>query len=185
MIARDDEARLLALLRAGGRERDAGVRELFELTRKPLYGLALRMTGRPDLADDAVQETFVDVVRGVAGFRGQARLSTWLYRVAVRAALRVATRAQGRAEALPDDLDAHTEDPSHDPAQRDAAARILRAIAALPAPYRAVVALSALEGLSRSEVAEVLNLPTGTVDSRLHEARSRLREALGARKRSE
>ncbi|QDU65370.1 RNA polymerase sigma factor [Engelhardtia mirabilis] len=178
MIDLVDEARLLTLLRGRGAEREAAVRELFELTRTSLFGLALRMTGRPDLADDAVQETFVDVLRGIAGFRGDARLTTWLFRVAVRASTRVASRARGREEVLPDDLDAGSRDPSHSATQRDSAARILRAIAALPAPLRAVVALSALEGLAQTEVAQVLGIPSGTVYSRLHEARARLREAL-------
>lgn len=178
MIGRDDETRIVAQLRAGGRKRDAGVRELFELTRRPLYGLALRMTGRPDLADDAVQETFVDVVRGVRSFRGDARLTTWLYRVAVRAALRVASRARGRDEELPAEPIDAGEDPAHAAAERDSADRILAAIAALPAPQRAVVALSALEGLAQTEIAEVLGIPPGTVHSRLHEARARLRETL-------
>lgn len=186
MIEAHDEARLVASLRGGRRERDAAVRELFELTRTSLYGLALRMTGRPDLADDAVQETFVDVLRGIGGFRGEARLSTWLFRVAVRAATRVAARARRREELLPGELlpgerDAGGESPAHSAAQRDAAARILAAIAALPAPLRAVVALSALEDLRRAEVGEVLGIPTGTVDSRLHAARARLRATLGER----
>lgn len=178
MIEATDEARLVASLSGGRRERDAAVRELFELTRTSLYGLALRMTGHPELADDAVQEAFVDVLRGVGGFRGEARLSTWLFRVAVRAATRVAARARRREELLPEGLDAGGESPAHSAAQRDAAARILAAIAALPAPLRAVVALSALDDLPQTEVARVLGLPTGTVYSRLHEARARLRESL-------
>ena len=181
MIDPRTEERLLALLRGKRRERDAGLRELFESTRPALYGIALRMTGRPDLADDAVQETCVDVLRGIEGFRGEARLTSWLFRIAVRASLRVASRARRRDDVASDELVGEVaggEDPSVTSAQRDAAARILNAIASLPGPQRAVIALSALKGLAQTEVAEVLGIPTGTVYSRLHEARKALKARL-------
>lgn len=179
MIEPDDEARLIGQLGSGGRARDAALEELFQRLRQPLFGLALRMTGRPDLADDAVQEALVDVLRGIPGFRGDARLTTWAYRIAVRAATRVAARNRRAHEDLSEDLAAGAADPQRLAAERDGAARILAAIAKLPAPMRAVVALSALDGLDQTEVAEVLGVPVGTVYSRLHAARARLRELLG------
>lgn len=178
MIGPEEEARVLALLRGGPRERDAGMRELFERTRASLFGLALRMTGRSDLADDAVQETLVDVLRGVDGFQGEARLTTWLFRIAVRASMRVAARAEGRSRALPEEMSRVAESPAQLAEQRDSAARILAAIASLPAGQRAVLALSALEGLPQTEVARILGVPPGTVYSRLHSARRMLRERL-------
>jgi DNA-directed RNA polymerase specialized sigma24 family protein len=104
LIGAEREALLLAGLRGVPEERERALAELFERTRTGLFALALRMTGRPDLADDAVQETFVDVLRGAAGMRGEARLTTWLYRVAVRAAARVAARARHRAGPLPEQM---------------------------------------------------------------------------------
>lgn len=191
MIAPAEEARILALLRGRGRRPEQGMRELHDLTRASIFGLALRMTGRADLADDAVQETYIDVLRGIGGFRGEARLSTWLFRVALRASTRTLSRARSRAglptdslsgsptESLTDEL----VDPGHGPAagasSRDGASRILAAIAALPAPQRAVVALNALEGVPLVEIAEALGVPEGTVHSRLHAARAKLRAALG------
>lgn len=182
MISATDETRILEQLRSG--DRDAAMRELFESVRGPLFGLALRMTGRPDLADDAVQETFVDLIRSLDGFRGDARLTTWLFRVAIRAATRVASRASGRTETLPEELDVPDRDgPDHGGAattveQRDSAARILAAIADLPAPLRAVFALSALREVPQTEIAVILGLPEGTVHSRMSKARARLREVL-------
>ena len=180
MIADADEARLLKLLAGGAADRDRGLRELFERTRGPLYALALRMTGRADLADDAVQETFVDLIRSHGTFRGDARLTTWLFRIAVRAATRVAGRA--RSSSLdPDELQeaaSDAADPAEKREQRESAQRILRAIRSLPAPQRAVLALGALQELPLTEVAVVLGVPEGTVHSRLHHARKRLREAL-------
>ena len=184
MIDPETEARLLALLRGKRREREDGLRELFETTRSALYGIALRMTGRPDLADDAVQETCVDVMRGIPSFRGESRLTSWLFRVAVRASVRVGSRARRREEVVSEELVgelAGGEDPSVASAQRDSAARILNAIASLPAPRRAVIALSALEGLPQTEVALVLGIPDGTVYSRLHEARKALKARLDAK----
>ena len=178
MIEPADEERLLGLLRGSRRERDRGMRELLERVREPLFGLALRMTGRPDLADDAVQETFLDALGGLKAFRGESRLTTWLFRIAVRAAARVAGRTRVGAEVLPDELHDRTAGPSESAEQVDAANRILRAIASLPPPQRAVVSLTALEELSQVDVAEVLGIPVGTVYSRLHEARARLRERL-------
>ncbi len=184
MIPHAESQRLIAQLRGSRSERAAALRELFESNRASLYGLALRMTGHPDLADDAVQETFVDVLGGIDGFRGEARSSTWLFRIAIRAATRVAARAKPRAGTLPDELPnprpGKDDDPSDLAARRETAARLLAALAALPAPERAVVALSALDDLPQTELATILGVPEGTVHSRLHRARERLRAALDA-----
>ncbi len=180
MIPPEVEEELLVQLHGRRRERREGLDRLFELARPELFALALRMTGTPDLADDAVQEAFVDVLGGIAGFRGESRLSTWLFRITVRAAARVASRTRGRAEVLPEDLATSDSGPSDAAEQRDAAVRVLRAIAKLSTAQRAVVALLALDGVSQAEAAEVLGLPVGTVYSRLHEARSQLRATLAA-----
>ncbi len=178
MIRADDDRRLLEGLRGSRESRNEALRDLFQETRASLFALALRMTGRADLADDAVQETFVDLLRAHLTFRGDARMTTWLYRIAVRAATRVAARNRARSESLGAEPPSSLDDPAMRGEQRDGAARILRAIASLPAPQRAVLALSALEDLPQTEIARVLGLSPGTVYSRLHHARERLREAL-------
>ena len=180
MIERTDETRLLELLRGTAAERDEGLRELFTRTRDSLFALTLRMTGSADLADDAVQETFIDLMRAHASFRGDARLTTWLYRIAIRAATRVAARNRSRAQGLPAGLASSNDDPAVRGEQHDGAHRILRAIASLPPPQRAVIALSALEDLPQTEIAKILGLSSGTVYSRLHHARERLRQALSS-----
>ena len=178
MIEPEQEARLLAELRGPRAARASAMGELFELTRSPVHGIALRVTGRADLAQDAVQETFVDVLRGIDAFRGDARLTTWLYRIAVRAAIRVASRAPGRAAPLPDELATGDGGAPEALAQREDAARILAAMSRLPAPQRAVLALAALDDLPHTEIAAVLGVPVGTVYSRLHQARERMLAAL-------
>lgn len=178
MIALEEEQRLLALAKGTRDQRDQGMRELFEQLRGPLFNLALRMTGQPNLADDAVQETFIDVLRGIPNFRGESRLSTWVFRIAVRAATRVKARASRRTQSLEVDLTDGRPSPAETASQLDGARRILRAIAKLPPAQRAVVSLMALKELSQTEIAEVLGIPDGTVYSRVHEARARLREIL-------
>lgn len=178
MIEREEEARLSARLQGPRGARESALGELFELTRSAVHGIALRVTGHADLAQDALQETFVDVLRGIDAFRGDARLTTWLYRIAVRAAIRVASRARGRAAPLPDELATGGDEPDGELARREGAARILAALSRLPAAQRAVLALAALDDLPQTEIAEVLGVPVGTVYSRLHQARERMRELL-------
>lgn len=191
MIETSVEARLVAELRGRDRRaRDRALDELFQLVGRPLFQLCLRVTCRPADAEDAVQETFVDVLRGIDGFRADARLTTWLFRVAIRAALRVKSRGE-RAERVSarafDDVGideraapetSGERDPAALAAEREGAARVLSAIARLPAAQRTVLGLAALEDLPRAQIAEILGVPIGTVDSRLHAARETLRVEL-------
>lgn len=190
------EARLVAALGSTDRRvRERALDELLASLGQPLFQLCLRVTCRPADAEDAVQETFVDVLRGLDGFRGDARLSTWLFRVAIRAALRVRSRRE-RAELVSSrafedgedggpsidgraaPLSAPGSDPAALAAERESAARILTAIGRLPAAQRTVLGLAAVDGLARAEIAAILGVPLGTVDSRLHAARESLRAEL-------
>jgi RNA polymerase sigma-70 factor (ECF subfamily) len=190
VIAPAEEQRWLAALRAyRASARDEALRELFEMLRRPLFQLCVRVTGDANDAEDALQETFFDVWRGLAGFRGEARLSTWIFRIAIRAALRVRSR-RVRREGTHDTLDpAHAAGPHHetDPRaraeQRENAARLLAAIDRLPAAQRAVLALAAVEGLQPAEIAEILGVTAAAVHSRLFAARARLRAELAATRR--
>lgn len=141
-----------------------------------MLALCLHVTGRRDDAEDALQEAFLDVHRGLRHFRGEAAASTWVYRIALRAALRV--RARRRPE---EPVDPETPGPGGEAAldARAEARRVAAALGALPAEHRAVLALFAVEGLRHAEIAAVLGIPEGTVWSRLHAARRRLAAALG------
>ncbi len=172
----EDDAALLEAVRAGGRRRAEAFAALFRAHREPVLALCLHLTGRRVDAEDAAQETFLAAHRALPGFRGEARLSTWLYRIAVRASLQVKARRRPHLE-LDDELGA----PGSAEAAllaRDEARRVQRALQLLPTEQRAVLALFAVEGLSHAEVADVLGVPVGTVWSRLHLARRRLAEAL-------
>ena len=184
MIDPATEARLLAALRSGDRKaHDAAIGELHARTARPLFQLCLRIACDAADADDAVQETFVLVLRGVRSFRGEAKLSTWLFRIAIRAATRVRNRSATRRHTVVDTSQLPGgDDPVAQAADRENAARLLEAIDELPAAQRAVVGLAAIEGIAHAEIAAVLGIPVGTVASRLHEARDRLRALLAVRR---
>jgi RNA polymerase sigma-70 factor (ECF subfamily) len=113
----------------------------------------------------------------LASFRGEARLSTWVYRIAIRAALRVRAR-RAPTEPITDEPAApRGPNPGEAQEQRD---RLLAGLAALSTDHRIVLALFAVDGLSHGEIAETLGIPEGTVWSRLHLARKRLRDLMAS-----
>jgi RNA polymerase sigma-70 factor (ECF subfamily) len=160
--------------------------EVYERFRRPVWRLARRLTASDDEAFDATQEIFLRVWRGLGGFRGEAKLSTWVFQIAWNY-LRGHHRRQGRGLKLVADesesLVARAPDPAPGPERRavssDLLARVTQAMDSLPEHYRVVVWLRDGEDLSYSEIAEVLDLPIGTVRSRLARARSALKEAVG------
>ena len=176
------ERRLLAALRGPDTAaRDAAMGELHAVTSRALFQLCLRVACNGADAEDAVQETFVDLLRGVRSFRGDAKLTTWLFRIAIRAATRIRNRGAHRHYGVFDGDVAGEDDPVARAAERENAARLLAAIDELPAAQRAVIGLAAIQGIEHGEIAAVLGIPVGTVWSRLHEARERLRVLLAAR----
>ena len=159
----DLEQELLRQARAGdlaGRDRTFEI--VFQAMREPLFALCVHLTRDRAEAEDAVQETFLAVHRGLAAFRGDARLSTWIWRIAIRAALRVRAR---RATASGEPLDGEPAAPLHrNPAiVRDERDRLHAGLAALSADHRVVIALFAIEGLSHKEIAALLGVPEGTI----------------------
>ena len=124
-----------------------------------------------DRGDDAVQETFIAVLRGLRGLREPAALHGWVRRIAVREAVRQATR-DGRT------VHAADVDPPAPLPDLDAVLDVRNALEALRPEHRAVLVLRDLDGLSEADVAELLSVPEGTVKSRLHRARAAAREVL-------
>jgi RNA polymerase sigma-70 factor, ECF subfamily len=172
------EAALLARARQGtATEQHAAFEEIFRSLRRPLLGLCLNLTGNRSDAEEALQETLVAVYQGLPRFRGESRLGTWVYRVAVRISLRVRAQRRSRMEALTDEPQAST---APDPlVTRERADAVNLALTRLSAEHRTVISLFAIEGLSHGEIAAILGVPEGTVWSRLFAARKKLAAELG------
>ena len=147
-----------------------------------VFGVALRMLGNAAEAQDVAQEVFLRVHRALGGFRGDAKLSTWLYAITSRLCLtrlgagerRLLRYGEETLARLPD-LQA---DPGREVERSELEAALHRAIAELSDERRIVVVLRDLEGLSYQEIAAALDLELGTVRSRLHRARLDLKEKL-------
>ena len=160
--------------------------EVYERFRKPIWRLARRMTENDEEAFDATQEIFLRVWRGLAGFRGEAKLSTWVFQIAWNY-LRGYHRRHGRhLKAVVDQSEevvARTPDPAPGPERRAVSSDLLthveEAVDELPDHYRIVLWLRDGEDLSYSEIAKVLDVPIGTIRSRLARARSLLKKAVG------
>jgi RNA polymerase sigma-70 factor (ECF subfamily) len=157
-------------------EREAAFERIFRELRAQVFALCLHLTGSRTEAEDAVQECFLSVYQAIGGFRGEARLATWVYRIAVRSALSVKARRRANHASL--DEAASTPSPGDDPeaqaATRQDVRRFLDALARLPEEHRVVLSLFAVEGLDHAQIAEIVGVPPGTVWSRLHHARKRL-----------
>ena len=162
---------------------------VYERFRRPVWRLAKRLTDSEEEALDTTQEVFLRVWRGLPGFRSEAKLSTWVFQIAWNH-LRAHRRKMGRQplivkEGVNDtrDLVDVVADQQPDPERRAAAVEMLDLVEAalreLPEHYQIVVWLRDGEDLSYEEIAQVLDVPIGTVRSRLARARSSLREAVG------
>lgn len=160
---------------------------LFGRHRDRLWSVALRTTGDPEEAADALQDAMVSAFRRAGSYRGDAAVTTWLHRVVVNACLdRLRRRAVRRADPLPDDVEgyaARAETPAGsadaaDPADRAVArerrSTVLAALATLPAEQRAALVLVDMEGYSVEEAAAILDCAAGTVKSRCSRGRARL-----------
>jgi len=139
-----------------------------------VHCLAVRMVGVADAAD-VTQETFLKMFRGLPKFQGTASFSTWLYRIAVNECLQHRRREKGRTLELPADLVDSSATVSRRIDDREAIETALRA---LDPKLRAIFLLRESEGLSYEQIADVLELPVGTVASQLCRARTELRTFL-------
>ena len=181
-----DETALIERCRAGD---VAAFEPLVEKYRQRVWRLAFQVLRDREEAWDCAQDAFVRAFQSLGSFRGQSAFYTWLFRIAMNVATdRLRSRgAQARAfgtQAIPaEEWERTAPDPEARPDQAaigvERRERISRALDTLPPNARAIIMLSDVEGLSYREIATVLNCPIGTVMSRLHNARKRLRTALG------
>jgi len=130
-------------------------------------------------ADDVTQEIFIDLFKGAAGFRGEAALSTWVYRIAMNHCIKRQRRRGDSAEdAAEDEIADDAPDPAKRAATREMRSEVRGAIQNLSAVQRDAVILHELHGMTYAQCAAVLDIPVGTVKSRLSNAFRALRESL-------
>lgn len=174
-IDEDGEHDLVA--RAQGGDRGA-LDALLRAHYQRLYAVCRRLMGNDADAADATQETLILVVRGLPGFDRRSRFATWSYRIAVNASLDELRRRRRRPEPGLDDLVAATALPGRSrDGPGDASDQRLdidAALARLPVDFRAAVVLRDLCGLDYAEIATILDIPAGTVRSRIARGRSAL-----------
>ncbi len=167
----------LELVEACRRGEGKAMELLYHRYKRRVFGLVTRIVGQSD-SEEVVQEAFVRIFRGLAKFRGDSQLSTWIYRLAVNCSLSHVSKRKRRPEC--EELSEHEaaeSAPTRDPALGK---RLEAALMMLPAGYRAVLVLHDIEGQSHEQCAKILGCRIGTSNSQLHKARMRMREILGS-----
>ena len=164
------------------REGDADALQiLMEKYQQRVFALVFGIVRDRHEVEDVAQEVFLKVFLRISAFDGRSKFYTWLYRVAANTA-KDHVKKRRRRPALPLEEDAGIPDESGGPTQAAVVSErrvmVREAIAALPTRYREVLALRELEGMTYNEIAQVLRLSIGTVESRLHRARARLKRRL-------
>lgn len=166
---------------------EAAFEELVRRHQQRVFRLLMRMMGNREEAEDVAQETFLSLHRHGRRFRGDARFSTFVYRVAANAALnrrRTLGRGRARIEKLRvrnqagDDLPTSPRNPEDATAGAELSVRVREALQTLSPSLRMPVIFYDIEGLSYGEIAKILGIAEGTVKSRIHRARRALREEL-------
>ena len=166
-----DEALLARFLR-GEREALGRLAEQYE---PALLGFACgALAGRRDLAMEAVQETWLRVIKYGKSFRAGSSVRTWLYRVLINACNDTRSRSQRmRLGVIAEDI------PANEATDGEVYARVREAVGGLSGEHRLLVLLCYHQGMTHPQAAEVLEIPVGTLKSRLHAALGKLREKLG------
>ena len=157
--------------------------ELVRCHREGVINVVYRMCGDAGLAEDAAQEAFIRAWQHLASYQPRSPFRNWVYRIAANVALDALRALRREKETV--DVDAvpvAAPGPGPEAAliEKERAERVRQAVLALPPASRAVLVLREYEGLSYQEIAYTLDIPMGTVMSRLNYARSRIRESLAA-----
>lgn len=181
-----DEARLLKLAQAGDR---AAFGQFVLATQDRLFTLLARIVGDREEARELCQEAYLKALMGLQGFRANAHPYTWVYRIAVNLAVaRLRKVRRHRVFSLdapnashvpsPHDRSSQTDSPDNQLLSKERNKQVIQALGRLDSEYRTVLVLRDVDGLDYKDISDVLELPIGTVKSRLFRARLALREEL-------
>ncbi len=159
---------------------ETAFRELVDQYKGLVFALIARSIANRARAEELAQDVFLKVHKGLPYFRGDAKLSTWIYRIVINAL------SQERPELATTSLDEDPDDrPRHEPAAEDRSFgdmvmkdRLTKAIDRLPVPYQVLINGHYLKGMRYEDLAEALDMPLGTVKTHLHRAKRRLRQLL-------
>jgi len=179
-----DDHRLIAACLGGD---PSAFGELVRRYQDRLFHTVFRLVDNQEDAQDVVQETFLNAYQSLDGFKGDALLFTWLYRIAVNTAISlkrkrkatVSIEAGRNGEQTIDPADVSDESrPGHALERAEREKRVRQALSRLSPEHRAVLVMKDMEGQKYETMAEILGVPIGTIRSRLHRARLELRELL-------
>jgi RNA polymerase sigma-70 factor (ECF subfamily) len=169
-------------------------RELVRRYQRPVFSLVYRMVRDRELAEDLAQETFVKVLNAIDSYKPAFKFSSWIFKIANNAAIDHLRRREldtlslegapdattpDRVEATTLQISDHAESALEELEARELGSAIERAIELLRPEYRSCILLRHVEGRSYEEIAEILDLPLGTVKTYIHRARAQLKQALG------
>lgn len=175
-----DEAGLVTASQTG--DQDAFAR-LVQLHQRRVFNLVFRMLQNYEEANETTQETFLAAWQGLPSFRGDARFSTWLYRIAYNCCLKqleLRKREKALHEAVQEDQRLESTNTSTAIETRANQELVREQLSLLPAKYRVVLVLRHLQEMTYEEMAEILTVPIGTIKTHLFRARNLLRERLEA-----
>jgi RNA polymerase sigma-70 factor (ECF subfamily) len=172
---------------------ETGYRELLRRYERPVYALIYRMVRDRELAEDLTQETFVKVLNALDRYRPEYKFSSWIFKIANNAAIDQLRRKEldtlslegGPDATTPDRIEATTlqvgsdgESPLEELEARELGTAIERAVAQLRPEYQSCIIMRHVEGRPYDEIADILDLPLGTVKTYIHRARAELRDLL-------
>ncbi len=161
--------------------------EIVKRWERKIFALCFGMLLREEEAKDAAQETFIAAYRNLKNFRGDAKVSSWLHRIAVNQCLTTMRRAKSRQESFLDDEDHAAEKvftapsrqmPSRTIEQKERLHFVRQAVGSLPVDLRQIIVMKEFEEMTFQEISDVLDLPLSTVKSRLYTALKQLRMKL-------
>lgn len=186
----DDRSEAQFIARLVARDESA-FNELVLTYERRVYGLVFRMLGRRDEAEDLAQEVFVQVFKAIDQFRGESKLSTWIYRIAVNLCKNRTKYLSRRHAGEQDDIDAMAERVPMTAARAATVGDVSRpdelvegmqledivkrAIQKLEPEFREALILADVEDMPYEEIAQIMGVPVGTVKSRIHRARAQLK----------
>ncbi len=189
-LAAASDQEIVALAREG---REIAYRELIRRYERPVFSLLLRMVRDRQAAEDLAQETFVKALNAIGSYRPEFKFSSWIFKIANNTAIDYLRRrdpdtlsldgaphatTQEDIEATALQVSDRGESPLDELEARELGSAIERAIGRLRPEYRACILLRHVEGMAYEEIAQLLDLPLGTVKTYIHRARHELRQML-------